>query len=325
MVGLQPSKLVARVRFPLAALSFLPNLAFQPQRLTPHFTMIREIPYAGWSRCLEFNNGSLRLIASLDVGPRILFCGPPDGPNLFKEFRDQAGKKRPEIPDPSGHYWLPWGGHRLWVAPEADYCYAEDNQPVQVEKLTNGSVRLSTPPEQGPGWQRALEIQLHPSDPRATITHRLTALRDFSEPRALWALSIMDIGGTAVVPQPPLGSHPRDLLPNRNLILWPYLSLDDPRLSLGAEAWRIRQDTTRGPLKIGLLHKLLHVDYLNKGWCFRTHFPPLQDRPYPDMGVNCEIFTNQEILEVETLSPLYNLRAGESATHTVEWSIHPLD
>lgn len=286
--------------------------------------MIQETTFGGWNHCLELNNGHIRLIATTEVGPRILFSGAPGGPNLFKEIPEQAGQSKPRRAHPQSRDWLPWGGHRLWVAPEGDHCYDADNLPLQVETLGPDAVRLTAPAEPAHGWQRGLEIHLIPGQPRARIIHRLTALRTLATPCALWTLSIMDAGGTAHVPQPPLGEHPRDLLPNRNLILWPYVSLQDPRLSLGHERWEIRQDPARSALKIGLLHRLGHVDYLNKGWRFTTHFPPVENTPYPDMGVNCEIFTNPEILEVESLSPLLTPREGETATHAIEWSIAPL-
>lgn len=286
--------------------------------------MIQETAFGGWSRCLELSNGHIRLIATTEVGPRILFCGAPTGPNLFKTFPEQAGKLKPISSHNPSFQWLPWGGHRLWVAPEGDHCYDPDNQPLQVETLGPDAVRLTGPAEPTHGWQRGMEIHLIPGQPRARIVHRLTALRDLTTPCALWALSIMDAGGTVRIPQPPLTEHLGNLLPNRSLIIWPYTSLQDPRLSLGTDRWEIRQDPARSACKIGLLHRCGHVDYLNKGWCFTTHFPPVADTPYPDMGANCEIFTNEEILEVESLSALLTPRKGETATHTIEWSISPL-
>jgi hypothetical protein len=283
--------------------------------------MIREIPYGGWQRCLEISNDHLRLIVTLDVGPRILYFGPPDGPNLFKEFPEQAGVLQPKVPKPDSGYWLPWGGHRLWVAPEGNHCYVPDNQPARLETLGEDHVRLTAQDEPEAGWRRGLEINLQSSAARVHVTHHLTALRDLNEAWAPWALSILDVGGVAILPQPPMGPHPENLLPNRNLVLWAYTSLQDPRLNLGDAEWQVRQDPTRGPLKIGLHHRGGPVGYLNKGWLFTTTVPSVEGATYPDFGVNCEIFTNESILEVETLAPLTRLRAGESVEHAVEWTL----
>jgi hypothetical protein len=291
--------------------------------------MIREIAFGGWSRCVELSNGHLRLVATLEVGPRVLFCGAPSGPNLFKEFKEQEGQRQPASPHPQSGNWMAWGGHRLWVAPEGDYCYAADNQPVGFETLDEHTIRLTTPDETLEGWRRSMEFRMIPGEARVQVIHRLTALRDLEHAVAPWGLSMMDVGGVAIVPQPKLGSHPEDLLPNRNLVVWPYVSLQDPRLSLGAVNWLVRQDCTRGALKIGLLHQSDRIAYHNKGWLFITTVPfvtrgaAATEIVYPDYGVNCEIFTNQDILEMETLAPLTRLRAGETATHAVEWCIRP--
>jgi hypothetical protein len=44
---------------------------------------------------------------------------------------------------------------------------------------------------------------------------------------------------------------------------------------------------------------------------------------YPDCGCNFETFTNGEMLEIESLSPLRTLEPGESVSHTEQW--HLLD
>jgi hypothetical protein len=42
---------------------------------------------------------------------------------------------------------------------------------------------------------------------------------------------------------------------------------------------------------------------------------------YPDGGCNCEMFTNQSMLEVETLGPLATLSPGQSVEHKENWAI----
>ena len=43
---------------------------------------------------------------------------------------------------------------------------------------------------------------------------------------------------------------------------------------------------------------------------------------YPDFGSTFEIFTNADILELETLGPLTTLAPGQSVSHTERWSAH---
>ncbi len=42
---------------------------------------------------------------------------------------------------------------------------------------------------------------------------------------------------------------------------------------------------------------------------------------YPDLGCNFETFANEELLEVEALSPLVELAPGASTGHTEEWQL----
>jgi len=72
---------------------------------------VDNIPYGGWKNNLRVSNGDAELIATLDVGPRIISYRLMDGKNVFKEYPDQLGH--------SGESdWMIRGGHRLWAGPE---------------------------------------------------------------------------------------------------------------------------------------------------------------------------------------------------------------
>jgi hypothetical protein len=43
---------------------------------------------------------------------------------------------------------------------------------------------------------------------------------------------------------------------------------------------------------------------------------------YPDLGCNTEVFTNADMLELETLSPLTTLPPDGALEHTERWSLH---
>jgi hypothetical protein len=53
---------------------------------------IERCAYKGWQHCLYVSNGVVKLIITLDVGPRIIRFGFVGGDNQFCEFRDQLGK-----------------------------------------------------------------------------------------------------------------------------------------------------------------------------------------------------------------------------------------
>ncbi len=276
--------------------------------------MIEEIvPFKGWERNLRLANEHLELIVTLEVGPRILSLSPRAGRNIFKVFEEQSGSG-------GEAQWKSRGGHRLWLAPETlEVTYYPDNAPVAYEN-EGEAVLLSAPPE-ATGFQKQLRLTLHPQEARVEIVHRVTNIGAQSRRLALWALSVMEAGGVAIVPQPPRGQHPRDLLPNRALILWPYSDLRDPRLHLGSRFITLRQERGREPFKIGLAGETGQAAYWLDGTLFVKRFAFQADAVYPDMGCNCELFTNEKMLEVESLGPLHTIEPGEVVEHREEWRL----
>lgn len=277
------------------------------------------IPHAGWSRNLLLSNDHAELIVTLDVGPRILSYKTPDGDNVFKTFDTQLGN--------SGETeWRIRGGHRFWIAPEDEVLsYHLDNSPVDfhVDESTN-EVTIESVQTQAGRILKTLGVTLGENDSRVTVRH--TARNDGDEPIqiASWALSVMNPGGLEIIPQPPMGEHPRDLLPNRGIVLWPYTDLSDPRWHLGREFFTLRQSTGFPPTKIGLAHRERWIAYVIGDSLFVKAFDHVTGAIYPDGGCNFETFTNEEMLEIESLSPLAALSPGESVSHTEHWYLFPI-
>jgi hypothetical protein len=137
---------------------------------------------------------------------------------------------------------------------------------------------------------------------------------------APWALTVMAPGGTAVIPLPPRGTHPKDLLPTSRISIWPYSDLSDPRWKLGFRYILFRQDAkATTPQKLGF--------YVPDGWAAYSHgdhlflkkFAAQSDAHYPDFGMNVESFTNAEMLELETLGPSARLAPGAVSEHVEYW------
>src|SRR5262249_54294494 len=78
---------------------------------------------------------------------------------------------------------------------------------------------------------------------------------------------------------------------------------------------------SRGPTKLGLAHRQGWVGYLNDGTLFVKRIPYKEGTAYPDNGVNFETFTNEDMLEVESLGPLVKLEPGQSAEHVGQWDL----
>lgn len=281
---------------------------------------VETIPLFGWQDNLRLSNDTVELVVTLDVGPRILVYKALGRDNVFKTFENQLGTKdEPE--------WRLRGGHRLWLAPESEtLSYDVDNTSVAMrQNPQTGEVIIETTQKSPQPIRKSLGILLAEGGSRVSVHHTATNLGTEPITMATWGLSIMEPGGLEIIPQPPLGEHPRDLLPNRGIVLWPYTDLSDPRLTFGQKFWLLRQDENYPPFKMGTTHRERWIAYVVNDSLFIKTFDYLPDVPYPDGGCNFETFANSEMLEIESLSPLLTLQPGESVGHTETWFLFPLN
>ena len=298
------------------------------QGIRPMKTQRELSAYGGWKQAVRVRWDGWELVAPLEVGPRILRLGPVDGPNLFFEDPAQLGQT-------GGKTWKIYGGHRFWTAPENEASYAPDNDPVQMEEQGENGFVLRGSANSKCGWQKSVALHWQENG-LIRVQHQLTNLR--SEPLAVtpWCLTVLAAGGSAFVPQPSFRPHPSELppnqefpmsdyLPNRNLVLWPFTSLSDPRLTLGADLWRLEQQAGNRAFKIGFRHTEGWIGYLLGDLFFAKWIQHDPLASYPDRGSNAELFTNKDILEVESLAPDRPVPAHGSVTHTEWWHVGKVD
>jgi hypothetical protein len=277
---------------------------------------VRQVEYGRWPNCYRLTNGVWELVVTTDVGPRVIRCGFAGADNEFKEYPDHLGQK-------GGGDWRVYGGHRLWHAPEhKTRTYFPDNSPVKVEARDN-AVRLVQEIESTTGIQKEIELVMAPDAACATVTHRLRNTNPSPVTLAPWALTVMAPGGTAILPLPPRGSHPEDLLPGSTLTLWKYTDMSDPRWTWGRKYILLRQDSARtvNPQKIGAAAPDGWAAYARGGHLFLKTFRHDPAATYPDRGCSVEVFTNQDMLELETLGPLVALSPGAAVEHVEQWRL----
>ncbi len=286
---------------------------------------LQTIPYKGWKNNLQISNGTVELVITLDIGPRIIRYAYVGGPNVFKEYDEQMGKSGEES-------WQIRGGHRLWHAPEdVNRTYALDNTPVKFEKLGDSGARFVQGVESITGIQKEIDVKLEDEGTGARVVHRLRNTNLWDVELAPWALTVMAPGGTAIIPLPKKISHPgslepsekpdyRGFVPNQNLIIWPFTDLADPRWHWGTKYITLKQDVNaKRPTKLGFAHKTGWVAYLNNGLLFVKGIEYMDGQLYTDGGSNFETFTNKEMLEVESLGPLQRIAPGKAIEHVESW------
>lgn len=274
--------------------------------------MHEKVNYAGWPNCIRLSNAQVELVATTDVGPRIIRFGFLGGSNILKENPDQLGKV-------GGNDWHSYGGHRLWQAPEdVKRTYAPDNLPI-ASAWDGRSLKL-TQPTDAAGLEKEIEITLDQQSTRVSLLHRLTNRNKSSVELGPWALTVMAAHGRAIFPQEPYRPHSESLLPVRTMAFWSYTDMQDPRWTWGTRYIQLKQDTSaKVAQKFGLKNSLGWAAYVLDGITFIKRFPCDQAGHYPDMDCNFEAFTNDAILELETLGPMIRLEPGASVEHAEEW------
>jgi hypothetical protein len=307
----------------VALLGLLATLPRSPAADQKDTIVRKKIEYGGWKNNISLSNGDVELIATLDVGPRVISYKLPGGKNVFKEYTDQLGK--------SGETdWQIRGGHRLWIGPEdLTRTYFPDNAALRYDEI-EGGVRLLPPVEKEYGTQKEIDLRLDPKGTKVQVVHRIKNVGDKPLELAVWPSSVMAAGGIEVIPLPPHKPHPgspknartpADFGPNMTVALWPYFDFKDPRWNLGSKYLTLKQDAKKGPTKLGLAHREGWVAYLNDGTLFVKRFDYKKDATYPDNGVNFETFTNEDMLELETLAPVVQLQPGKSVEHIENWEL----
>jgi hypothetical protein len=274
----------------------------------------------GDSHAIRVANRDVELIVATDFGPRILSYCLRDGPNVL----GCVEPSRQSRPTPFGEPWHIYGGHRLWHAPEDPVrSYVPDNAPVRAT-FGSGILTLSRPPEKSTSLVKQLRIRLGEAS-EVIVEHRILNTGDRPVDLAVWAITVMAPGGRAYVPNPPFAPHPDALLPSRRMVTWPYTRLDDPRIRFGRRLTQIAHDTSAScPQKLGFWDASCGwAAYACHDSLFVKRFGRADDsKTYADMGCNVEVFTNDEILELETLSAMEHVPPSMAIEHTETWTLY---
>ncbi|HOM70793.1 MAG TPA: hypothetical protein PLU88_02775 [Armatimonadota bacterium] len=286
---------------------------------------MEKVNYGGWPNCIRLSNDQIELIATTDVGPRIIRFGFIGQDNEFYENKELLGKT-------GGDEYKSYGGHRFWLAPEVNpRTYEADNSPVEY-RMEGDTLVLITKTDPRTGMQKQVEVTLDSDKNHVEVIHTVTNHNLWDIEMAPWALSVMTSGGKLVIPQEPYAPHPslpdypgqvtdqRFYLPVRNLVLWSYTKLNDPRYVFTSKYIILKQDPSKDrPQKIGVSNEQRWAAYARNGHLVVKTFDYDPEELYPDNGCNFETFTNQSMLESETLGPLVILEPGASVSHREDW------
>jgi len=254
----------------------------------------------------SIENEFLRIDYLTTTGPRIIgLYARGVGGNLIAETPDVHWST------PHGEFYLR-GGHRLWVAPEnPNYICPEEALKVFEEK----DKAILASPVDASGLEKEITIRLDGN--RVHLLHRVSWHGDKPIELAPWGITQLRLGGAAILPL----SGMDGLLPNRNLVLWPYSQIKDERLEMYDDLVLIHGRASDQAFKIGT--------YNSHGWVacalgnalFVKRFSMNGTGRYPDYGCNVEAFIKDACIELESLGALRTLTKNESVTHEETWEV----
>ncbi|MCW4025973.1 MAG: hypothetical protein NWE76_00635 [Candidatus Bathyarchaeota archaeon] len=264
-------------------------------------------------KLIQLNNVIVGI--ATDVGPRILYLasGGRSEFNLFSVLPEAAMQT-------TEGFWRIYGGHRFWSSPEAmPRSYSVDDKPVKIGVKEN-SLTVYGNPEVENSVQKEITIEPSPGN-GIRVVHTIENIGRWPIKLGCWALSVMRQEGFAIIPLKPSKVDEGGLLPDRHVSLWPYTDLTDERLALGKGYVFVRQNPKiQNPFKIGAMANPTWTAYWVDGIVFVKQFTQ-EGGEYPDFGCSVEAYTNADMLELETLSPLRTVGPSERIQHTEIWKI----
>ncbi len=285
---------------------------------------VKEIEnFKEYGRCVSISNGIVEALVTVDLGPRIISFGYIGSQNFMSSDRYDYAPMTDDVYTKfwgDNRAWENFGGHRVWLSPESyPETYLPDDRKVDYEITENGAKFIPLPDTQV-GAQKTLEIEMSPDSAEINVKMNVKNISSADKEFAVWALSVCAKGGTLIIP---MNTNDTGLLPNRKISVWPYTDMSSDRLYWGKKYITIKQDVNATePIKIGLdlncgtAYYVLGDEILYKN--YKTNHP---DGVYPDGGCSFETYTNDVMLEFETLSELKNVAPGESIDHCEKWTL----
>lgn len=281
------------------------------------------IDYKNYGKCLQITNEIIELVATLDVGPRIVHFSFVGGRNILHSNREIFTPLGGEEFDKfyfKGAVWENLGGHRLWISPESlPETYYPDTKPIKYD-ISGNTVKLYGNDQKENGVATSIEITLEDNSSSATILNKAKNISDSNKEFALWPITVLDVGGIEIIPQ---NTEDTGLLPNRFISLWPYTNVKDSRLNVGNKYITIQQDINcKAALKIGTSNNSGLAYYVLDDVVFKKQYTHNPNGNYPDGGVSFETYTNDEIIECESLSELKIVKPQEEIEHKEVFSLY---
>lgn len=283
--------------------------------------------FENYGKVMNISDGVCEVKVTLDIGPRIIYCGLTGKQNVFFcDIERKTCNKKPEMEKYYGkdRFWYIYGGYRLWMSPEyLPQTYYPDND--SVDYVIKGDTVTFIPPLQTENQLQTLFSVTLCGNGKITVNNRMINFSRKKKEGAAWALCAVAKNTYTFAYQTDIDTG---LLPNRTLVLWPYTLIKDKRLTVRDRLISVKQSPSADrALKIGFNNENGTVVTLTEdGTAFIQKYKTDHIKSkYPDGGCSCEIYSCADFTEAEALSPLQTILPGHSLDFTLEWELKCVD
>ena len=267
-----------------------------------------------WGKTLFADNGIIEIGIPLEFGIRIGHLSYKNEDNLFYEQPNDLN----DLCTPEGFRIR--GGHRLWIAPESKKVYYPDNNPVKYE-ISENKITLFQEEDPYLRIKKSIEITFT-NDEEICINHKILNTKEENRKISIWGITSLAPGGKAVIP---LKYRENGYDPLHKISMWDYTNLGDERAKYERENITLSHKPIAQKYKIGVGHPNGSVPYENKGVIFKKVYKINPELEYPDGGVSFEIFMCKHMVEIESLSPFFEVEAGGTAEFNEKWKLKKQD
>lgn len=254
---------------------------------------------------MELTLGSYVVAVATGFGPRITGFRRHEGPPLLASLPPHLGLEHED-----GFYRF-HGGHRLWAAPEiAAVTYAPDDRECAVTHEAD-TVLISAPPDRS-GLVKEIEVSARGDE--LIVEHRLRAASG-AIAVAPWAITQMPLGGVAILSLEGARTAP---LPDRQIVLWPYTDLGDPRIRIRGSVLVVAAEAA-SEMKLGTGPTPGRIGYLREGWLFVKTLEEAGGGEVPDFGAIHQVYVGEDFCELENLGGIETVSTESSARLVERW------
>jgi hypothetical protein len=284
---------------------------------------------------LRLSNGLVTVVVVPEFGGRIMEYKVADMPLLWSNVADiEGGKAAPTAAVAAT--WKNWGGYKTWPAPQDKWGGPPDPKGSQLEggrwtgrivkaKGAVGEVELTSPNDSGvTGLQITRRLKLYQGTTRLSVEETFKNTSSRSIEWSIWTVTQVP-GITAPEGRPDQGAQIYFPVNPKSKFKGGFRQIVEG----GGDQWRVLDGNL---LEVSYKHEqgkigadsnggwMAYVDG-GKHWAYVKTYTPKPGATYPDSGCSVEVWAAGDLpyCEMEVLSPMHKLAAGETVSATEDW------